>query len=219
MSNYDINSNPALVRRMIENGKRAAEEYLAKYPDSLIPLFEEELRELGYEFEISSQIMGFMPKHKETIVPIAVRLFKQARYSYEKWFFASFFRFKGHDELVPLLLDEFYSEPPGFDRWQIGDIIEGIRSKKYIDDYMRIISDPAYGKDRQMVVLLVGKLKAEEAVPVLIELLEDEGVRLHAIIALGNFKREEFRPYFERFENDKHSGWRKYARAALKKLG
>ncbi len=62
------------------------------------------------------------------------------------------------------------------------------------------------------------KLKVEKAIPILIDLLEDEDVRLHAITALGDFKREEFRPYFERFENDKHPGWRKYSRAALKKL-
>lgn len=48
-------------------------------------------------------------------------------------------------------------------------------------------------------------------------LLEDEEVRLHAICALGDFKNPEFKPYFERFLNDKHSGWRKYAREALKK--
>ena len=75
-----------------------------------------------------------------------------------------------------------------------------------------------YGRNRQMIVLLLGKLKEECAIPTLIDLLEDEEVRLHAISALGEFKREEFRCYFERFQNSKHSGWRKYARSALKKL-
>ena len=69
-----------------------------------------------------------------------------------------------------------------------------------------------------MIILLMGKLKLEKAIPILIELLEDETVRLHAICALGDFKKEEFRPYFERFSNDKHSGLRKYAKKALKKL-
>ena len=69
-----------------------------------------------------------------------------------------------------------------------------------------------------MIILLVGKLKAEAAIPILIDLLEDEGVRLQAIVALGDFKRKDFRPYFERFQNAKHPGWRKYAKAALKKI-
>ncbi|MCL2300365.1 MAG: HEAT repeat domain-containing protein [Firmicutes bacterium] len=213
-----INSNPELVRAWIENVKKAGESYAGNRDELVVPLFEQELRELGYGFEISSQIIGFMPKHKETILPIAVKYFKQAKDKNEKWFFAGFFRFKGFDEFVPLLLEEFYSDTPGFNRWQIGDIIEAIRSKKYIDDYLKIIANPAYGRDRQMVVLLVGKLKVESAIPILINLLEEEDVRLHAIVALGDYKREDFRPYFERFENDKHSGWRKYARAALKKL-
>lgn len=83
---------------------------------------------------------------------------------------------------------------------------------------MKIISDASYGQDRQMVTLLVGNLKAEDAIPALIDLLEDEGVRLQAIAALGDFKRGDLRPYFERFQNSKHPGWRRYAKAALKKL-
>ena len=71
-----------------------------------------------------------------------------------------------------------------------------------MQDYLRIVSDPTFGRNRQMLVLLLGKLKEESAIPVLIDLLEDEEVRLHAISALGQFKREEFRGYFERFQND-----------------
>ena len=69
-----------------------------------------------------------------------------------------------------------------------------------------------------MVVLLVGKLRVEKAIPILIDLLEDESVRAHAITALGDFKREEFRPCFERFENSAHPKWRHQSRVALKKL-
>ena len=69
-----------------------------------------------------------------------------------------------------------------------------------------------------MIILLVEKLKVKAAIPILIDLLEDEGVRWQAIAALGEFKQENLRPYFERFHNAKHPGWRKYAKAALKKL-
>lgn len=217
MSNYDINSNPALVRQMIDREKEIAEKGYAEHPDAIVLKFENELRELGYEFEVSSQIIGFMPMHKDTILPIAVRYYQQAKGN-EKDFFLSLFHFKGFDEVVPMLLDDFFSDDSTLNRWAIGSHLYQIRSPKYIDDYLKIILNPAYGVDRQMVVLLVGKLKAEKAIPVLIGLLEDEDVRLHAISALGDYKREAFRPYFERFENDKHSGWRKYAKAALKKL-
>lgn len=219
MSNYDINSNPDLVKRMIENSKKASEKYFAEHPDSLIPPFEQELRDLGFQFEISEQVKQFLPKHKKTILPIAVKYYQQATYDNEKDFFISLFHYKGFEEVVPMLIKDFYeSTTPNCTRWFISDCLYQIRSKKYVDDYIKIISNPAYGQDRQMVILLVGKLKIESAIPILIDLLEDEGVRLHAIIALGDFKREDLRPYFKRFENSKHPGWRKYAKAALKKL-
>ena len=66
--------------------------------------------------------------------------------------------------------------------------------------------------------MLLGKLKEECAIPTLVDLLEDEKVCLQAINALGDFKREEFRCYFEQFENATNPGWRKTAKAALKKL-
>lgn len=218
MSNYDINSNPALVKLMIENEKKANEQYLKENPDSLIPLFESELRELGYIFEVQSQIAGFLPKHKETILPIVIRYYQESTKKSEKTFFMGLFHYKGFEEVIPMLLEDFYSDSLLVDRWMIGDRLYQIRSEKHIDDYLKIISTPQYGKSRAMVILLVGKLKTEKAIPILVELLKDENVRSHAIIALSNYKREEFRPYFERFENDKNSYWRKYARAALKKL-
>lgn len=216
-----INNNSEYLENWIERVKKLEKEYYEKKPDSLIPLFEQELRELGFEFEISNQTLAFMPKYKDIILPIVIRYYIQARdqlkYDEQKHFM-KFFYFKGFEEVVPILLDDFYSGDPYVDRWSIADCMYQICSKKYIDDYLKIISNPKYGQSRQMLILLLGKLKIEDAIPIIIALLEDEGVRLHAICALGEYRREEFRPYFERFEDSKHTGWRKYAKAALKKL-
>jgi len=218
MSNYDINSNPALVSRMIENAKKAYEEYLKVHPDSLIPAFEKELRELGFEFEISDQVKGFLPKNKTIILPIAIRYYKQAKLENEKSYFMSLFYYKGFEEVVPMLIEDFYAGEPLLDRWEIGDCLYTIRSKKYAEDYLKMISNSKYGRSRQMVVLLVGKLKVKDAVPILIKLLDDDDVRGHAIAALGEFKNEEFRKYFERFQEYKNSYIRKEALRSLKKL-
>lgn len=219
MSNYDINSNPALVKLMIENAKKAMEKYFAEHPDSLIPLFEQELRELGYGFEIPDQIKGFLPRHKDIILPMAIRYYQQVKYHDEKKFFMSFFHFKGFEEVVPMLLEDFYSpETPNSTRSFIAENLRVIRSKKYVEDYLKILSDTSYGESRFAIMNLIGKLKVEAAIPMLIKMLDEERSRTHAICALGDYKREELQPYFERFENDKNSYWRKYARAALKKL-
>lgn len=130
-----------------------------------------------------------------------------------------FFRIKGFDDIVPMLLEDYCSEETDdLTRWFISDCLYYIRSKKFIREYQIISSNRLFGINRQMIVLLLGKLKDDTSVPILIALLEDEEVRLQAICALGEYKRESFRCYFERFKDDTHPGWRKYARAALKKL-
>lgn len=218
MSNNDINSNPGLVKLMIENAKKDFQRYIEEHPNSLIPPFLLELRELGYEFEIPDQVKGFLPKHKATILPLATKYYQQVKYFNEKDYFMSFFHFKGFEEVIPMLLADFYSDIPQLTRDFIGDTLYQIRSKKYIGDYLEIITNVEYCHSRQMVVLLVGKLKVENAIPILIKLLEDDDVKGHAIAALGEYKKEEFRKHFERFQDNKNSFIRREALKALKKL-
>jgi len=217
-----INNDPHMIKKWIDNEKAAAEEYYNKSPDSLIPHFEKELKDLGFEFEISSQALGFMPKHKKVILPIAVKYYqlaKKHKKPNEQDHFMLFFHFKDLDDVVPMLLEDYYSEETAsLTRWFISDCIYQIRSKNFIKEYLDIVSTKTFGRNRQMIVLLLGKLKEESAIPILIDLLEDEDVRLHTICALGEFKREDFRCYFELFQDSAHPGWRKYAKAALRKL-
>lgn len=217
VSNYDINSNPNLAKHMLEQYK-ASEEQMEKNPDSVLPAFKHELLNLGFNFQVLNQAESLLPKYKDTVLPVVIKYYKMAKLKNEKQYLLGWFHHKGLEEVVPMLLKDYYSNNSDIDKWAIGDRLYQIRSKKYIDEYLKIISDSSYGQDRQMIILLVGKLKAEAAIPILIDLLEDEGVRLQAIVALGDFKRKDFRPYFERFQNAKHPGWRKYAKAALKKI-
>lgn len=220
MSNYDINSNPALVKLMIENSKKASEKYFAERPDSLIPLFEQELHALGFQFEVSEQIKQFLPKHKKPILPIAIKYYQQATYDNEKNFFISLFGYKGFEEVIPMLLNDFYSDKTAsLTRQFIGETLRIICSKKYIDDYLRIIASPQYGLARAPIFSIVGKLKVEQAIPILINLLEvDEEFAPCALQTLGVYKRFELRPYFEHFINSSDMNMRKIASTALKKM-
>lgn len=218
-----INSNPELLKKWIEREKKEAEKYYADHPDSLIPLFEKELRGLGFEFEISNQTFGFLPKFKEIILPIAIKYYQMAkdqRKDNEQNHFLSYFHFKGFEEVVPMLLEDFYSSNTSrLTREFISDCLYQIRSKKYIDDYLTILSNPEYENYYLFIALLVSSLKVEAAVPLFIKMLDNENIRVVGIQALGKYKREEFRAYFERFKNDKNTFVRKSARSALKKLG
>ena len=222
MSINDIIGNPKAEREWIERTKKIEADYYKKHPDSLIPFFEKELRQIGFDFETSNQTLGFMPKNKKTILPIAIKYYQLAKMQKkvnEQNHFLCFFHFKGLEQVMPMLIEDYYSEETqDLTRWFLSDCIYQIRSKNFVNEYLDIVSSRMFGRNRQMIVLLLGKLKEESAVPTLIDLLDDEEVRLHAISALGEFKREEFRCHFERFQNSTHPGWRKYAKAALKKL-
>ena len=220
MSQYDINSNPALVKQMIENSKKASKKYFAEHPDSMIPSFEQELHNFGFQFEISEQVKQFLPKYKKTILPIAIKYYRRATYDNEKNFFITLFHYKGFEEVIPMLLDDFYSDRTSpLTRQFIGEALRAIRSKKYIDDYLKIIASPQYGLARAPIFSLVGNLKVEQAIHVLMNLLEvDEEFAPCALQTLGDYKRFELRPCFERFINSSDMHLRKIARSALKKL-
>ena len=57
MEDKDVR-NPFVARIMLENEKSKAKLYYKENPGSLIPLFEKELKDLGFEFETSSQTMS-----------------------------------------------------------------------------------------------------------------------------------------------------------------
>ena len=154
-------------------------------------------------------------------MPIAIKYYQQATYDNEKNFFISLFHYRGFTEVIPMLLNDFYSDKiSSLTRQFIGETLRTIRSKKYIDDYLKIIVKPQYGLARVPIFLLVGELKVEQAIPILIHLLEeDEEFAPCALQTLGAYKRFELRPYFERFADSPDTHLRKIARTALKKLG
>ena len=74
-----------------------------------------------------------------------------------------------------MLLKDYYSEKTtDLTRWFISDCIYQIQSKNFVKEYLDIVSNGTFGRNRQMIVLLLGKLKEESAIPTLIDLLEDE---------------------------------------------
>lgn len=222
MSWKAVKDSPAFQKQLLDEMIEQEKEYLQSHPNSLIPMFCQELRELGFEFDLYHHVKCFLPKNTELISPIALKYYRMAKaekIENEQLFFMGFLRYRGMDEVVPELLTEYHSpQSSNTVKWAISDCLYDIHSPKYANEYIEIINNPNYGINRQMIVLLVGKLLIEDAIPSLLELLEDDIVCLHAIIALSNFKRNEFRPIFERFSSDEHSGKRNYAKKALKQL-
>ena len=74
-----MNDNHGLKKSWIDNIKVQKEAYYKENPDSLVFQFENELREQGVVFEISQQAIGFMPKNKKILLPIAIKYYREAK--------------------------------------------------------------------------------------------------------------------------------------------
>lgn len=217
-----INDNAELLTKWINREKVKAQRYYESHPYSLIPSFENELRSLGLKFEISNQLLAYMPDKKEMILPIAIKYYqkaKQENLADEQNHFLQFFHYKGLNSLVPMLIADYkLATTTELTRWMISDCLYQIRSKDWLGEYISIVSNPQYGINRQMIVLLLGKLKDAAAVPALIMLLDDADVSLQALSALSEYRSPELRVHFERFMTSKHLGLKKVAVSALKKI-
>jgi hypothetical protein len=118
------------------------------------------------------------------------------------------------------LVDEFKKQPEGMSslKWAIGNALAVVAENSITDDLFEITRDKRHGKAREMVVVALGNLSDPRAVEVLMNLLDDDEVCGHAIIALANLKAREAVPQIERFTKHPKPWLRKEAKKAISKL-
>lgn len=125
---------------------------------------------------------------------------------------------KGFYDATETLIKLYYNFDTPIDRWAIGDALYNIQDKRFEDEYIKIVNDKSNGISRQMIVLLLGKLRCEKALPSLIDLLQDLDVNGHVVIALGYFKNNDLIKYIEPFLNHNKKWIRTEAEKAIKKI-
>lgn len=121
------------------------------------------------------------------------------------------------DRIVEIILETFFLDTPPINLWHYGDMLYILKRYKYLPEYIKIVSDNRYGTDRQMVVLLLGKSKKPEVVPVLLELTCDKTVYGHAIEALTNFEGEQIVDVMQKYKDCDVKWISKVARKYLEK--
>jgi len=92
---------------------------------------------------------------------------------------------------APALLAEFHkllSEPDISIKWAIANALEVVADDNSYDEIVNLVRNPQSGSAREMLALALGKMKNPDAQNVLIELLEDDMVAGHAIMALGKLR-------------------------------
>jgi HEAT repeat protein len=121
-------------------------------------------------------------------------------------------------QAAPLLLAEFEraDDPTGTGlRWAIGNALEVLASDEIADGMIKVATDRRYGRAREMVVVGLGKLKDPRATDVLLNLLADDEVVGHAVMALGKLRARTARSRIQLLLSHSKPWVRKEAKKAL----
>ena len=102
--------------------------------------------------------------------------------------------------------------------WAIGNALSIVDIKGFEKQIIDLCRNPKYGMARQMIVFGLGRLRDPQAEEATLELLNDQDVKLHAIIALGKMKSKRALVQLEKMLPDKTPGISREARKALTKI-
>jgi HEAT repeat protein len=103
-------------------------------------------------------------------------------------------------------------------KWAIGNALSTVATDNVANDLYELAQDKGHGKAREMVVVALGNLSDPGAVEVLMNLLDDEEVCGHAIIAIAKLKARQAVPKIQRLTKHPKPWVRKEAEKAISKL-
>jgi hypothetical protein len=99
--------------------------------------------------------------------------------------------------------------------WTIGNALSIVNVRGFENQIIELCRNPTYGMTRQMLVLGLGRFHDTAAEDTALDLLKDESVKLHAVIALGKMKSRRALPELEKLLADKKPIIRREARKAI----
>ena len=103
-------------------------------------------------------------------------------------------------------------------RWAIGNALEVLAKDDIANELIRLATDRRFGKAREMLVVGLGKLKDSRVTDVLLNLLSDEEVVGHAVIALGKLRARGARSHIEPLLKHPKPWIRKEAKKAVTRI-
>lgn len=103
-------------------------------------------------------------------------------------------------------------------KWAIANALVVVATDASYTEIANLVQDPRSGPARKMLTLALGNMKNPQAEDKLIDLLEDDLVAGHAIIALGNLRSTKAYNEIRKFLNHPKSWVRKEAKKALAKI-
>jgi hypothetical protein len=222
-----LREDPAYLARMTNDERelkrlhQAQEEYLR----AASPLLEE-LANKGYFVEQLSDLYRRKKYANQTtfqqVVPILLRWLAQLNDLRVKDDIVRTLTIKWAKPVAaPGLIIEFLHAPDdstSSSKWAVGNALSVVADDSVFEDIVKIVQDRRHGKAREMVAVTLGNMKDPRAVDVLIDLLHDEEVAGHALLALGKLKPGRAKASIEPFLTHPKAWVRKAARSALAKI-
>lgn len=176
-----------------------------------------DVNKLGYNITSYQDLKKLKTKDK-VLVPLLLRYLKKVNYINEKEFFVRCLGVRNFNTATETLIEEFHNNNHESYKWAIGNTLSIIQDKSHVDTYIDIMTNKKHGTARQMVAILLGKLRCQKALQTLISLLSDEEIYGHVIVALGHFKDYKLIEYIKPFVNTNEAWIRKEAKHSIKKL-
>lgn len=121
-------------------------------------------------------------------------------------------------QFINRLATKKMQDPSASLAWTIGNALSLVEVRGFEKQIIRLCRTWEYGIARQMMVMTLHRLRDPEAEEAALDLLSDEDVKVHAIIALGKMKSKRALFQLEKLLTDKKAFIRKEARKAITKI-
>jgi hypothetical protein len=119
---------------------------------------------------------------------------------------------------APALITEFLAAPASETaglKWAIANALDVIADDAVFGQISELVQDKRNGKAREMLAKSLGNMSNPLAVPLLLDLLKEEDIAGHVIIALGKLRASEASPHIQKFLKHRIPWIRKEAKKAL----
>ena len=178
----------------------------------------DKINALGYNFSNLHKLMEIEDKRFPPLVLEYYDKFEATGYREEA---LATIHFKSYHEFVPQLLQIYKDTIDSIIRSCVSQCIFSINSPKYVEECLRIVSQPHYGAVHDYFIAYLCRRHILEVVPRLLELLEEHPQiwRWTFLRYISCFKDPSLIPYVEPFLQADDSEIQTLANKAIRKLG
>lgn len=208
----------ASVKTETESRRDLSKQYDYAVADRMIA----ELNGLGYEFSYFADLQYciitdkraipifecYIPLFRETGFAIGVlpHISQKQYYECTEFLIEQYLRYEQSGKALPVVSNAF------------DNALVRIRDKRFIGEYCTLISGPEHRDRFYFLMELLSKWKVQEALPIIVNRLENDRQKAPAIISLGNYRDSSYSHLVEPFLSSENRYIRKVAGQALQKM-